>query len=178
MLHQESDKTNQPLAATISPLGYAKRVEQLMQLPGHLCKQRGICCQVATFKGLMHGAEILAVAANDTTILGEMAKDFLSIFEPYPNAETVIPLAPQFVDQVQTNAKAQGRHPDNVGYFKCRYVQADGRCGVHEDRPSGCRHYPIPHHKTLFHHGCGYQAQSMANWAEIESIMTTLQGLL
>jgi hypothetical protein len=45
---------------------------------------------------------------------------------------------------------------------------------VHEDRPSGCRAYPIAHENTLFHPGCGYEQQAAVNWQKIKHILDTL----
>lgn len=156
-----------------SPLGLARDVEQLMRLPQSLCKQRGNCCRVATFKDLKKQDEIEALGQQDD-ILGEMARDFASVFVPYSTSSEAAAVAPEFVDRVLTRGAEKGLAPEQVGLFHCRYVQADGRCGVHEDRPTGCRTYPFPHEKTLFHPGCGYEKQAQENWQKIKHILETL----
>jgi Fe-S-cluster containining protein len=156
-----------------SPMGLAVEVEQLMNMPPSLCKQRGICCQVAVFKGLRSHPELLAMRQQDD-MDGEMARDFASIFIPYATQAEVIAQAPVFVEAIRQTAIKQGQDPYTVGFYHCTYVQADGRCGVHEDRPIGCRKYPIPHHKTLYHPGCGYEATGKRNWARIEEILKQL----
>lgn len=159
-----------------SPFGLAKEVEQLMKLPQHLCKQRGICCRVATFKGSLGVPEIQELAKEDS-LQGEMARDFLSIFEPYPTLAEVQALAAEFVERVRASAAAKGRDPDQTDFFGCRFVLPDGRCGVHEDRPVGCRTYPFPHEKMIYHPGCGFEQQGKQNWARIKEILESL-GLL
>lgn len=156
-----------------SPLGLADEVERLMNMPQSLCKQRGICCQVAVFKGLHDHAGLLAMRDLDD-IEGEMARDFASVFVPYESQARVRELSPVFVDRVREFAVAKGRDPEAVTFYGCKYVQADGRCGVHEDRPTGCRRYPIPHKNTLFHPGCGYEQTSATNWGKIVDILTQL----
>jgi Fe-S-cluster containining protein len=157
-----------------SPLGLAKEVEQLMKLPQHLCKQRGICCRVATFKGSLSHSHILALAENPEAAGHESARDFASVFLPYPSQAHVRELASEFVDRVRTSAESKGQDPDQISFFKCKYVLDDGRCGVHEDRPVGCRVYPFPHKSTIYHPGCGFEQQGGENWGRIQEILDVL----
>ena len=151
----------------------AQTVDGLMKLPQHLCKQRGLCCQVAVFKGLSSHQELLE-QANVEGEAGEMARDFASIFVPYEALDTVKQLAPDFVETVQTIAEKRGDDPENVTFYACKNLLASGRCGVHEDRPTGCRSYPIPHSRSVFHKGCGYEAQAKENWDIIMGILETV----
>ncbi len=157
-----------------SPLGLATRVESLLKMPQSLCKQRGICCKVATFKGSLSYEEILEKAKDPDAENHEMARDFASIFEPYESQEAVREIADGFVDRVRSVAASKDQDPDSVSFFKCKLVLDDGRCGVHEDRPVGCRMYPFPHKNTIYHPGCGFEKQGAQNWAEIETILTSL----
>ena len=157
-----------------SPLGLAREVSELMKLPQHLCKQRGICCKVATFKGSLSYADIQALAADPTAPGHESARDFASVFVPYENQAVVRELASEFVDRVRAAAASKGQNPEKVSFFKCKYVLDDGRCGVHDDRPVGCRVYPFPHKNTIYHPGCGFEAQGTENWRRIESILLSL----
>ncbi len=145
-----------------------------MKMPQHLCKQRGICCRVATFKGSLSYAQILALAANPEADGHESARDFASVFLPYDSQAQVRTLASEFVDRVRDFAQSKGQDPDQVSFFKCKYVLEDGRCGVHEDRPVGCRVYPFPHKSTIYHPGCGFEQQGAQNWARIEEILAVL----
>ena len=153
-----------------SPLGLAKQVRQLMKMPQHLCKQRGICCRVATFKGSLSHDQIGAIAADPSHPAHEQARIFHSIFLPYPSQAVVRTIASEFVDRV----REQSDDPDNISFFHCRYVQSDGRCGVHEDRPVGCRVYPFPHENTAYHPGCGFEQQGAENWNQIKQILSKL----
>lgn len=156
-----------------SPMGLAQEVEQLMQMPQSLCKQRGICCRVAVFKGL-HSVAGLHEIAKQADEEGEMARDFASIFIPYATHNEVRAVANEFVDRTLARAEQKGMDPNDVGFYHCKYVLEDGRCGVHEDRPIGCRKYPLPHPQTLFHPGCGYEHQARANWERIYEILDML----
>ncbi len=162
------------MSDTDNPMGLAQQVEQLLKLPQHLCKQRGICCKVATFKGSLSFEEIQALAADPNAEGHESARDFASIFEPYENQAVVREIASEFVDRVRDFAAAKGQNPDNISFFKCKYVLEDGRCGVHEDRPVGCRVYPFPHKNTIYHPGCGFEKQGLENWQKIEEILVSL----
>ena len=154
----------------------AEQVQELMTLPQALCKQRGICCRVATFRGLATPDELTAFTHEDS-LLGEHARAFASIFKAYPNSEAVAAIAPQFVERVVEKALAQGKNPDAIGFYHCRFVQEDGRCGVHEDRPTGCRGYPVVHEKTLFHPGCGFETAAKVQWQQLDTLLKARFGL-
>jgi len=166
-----------PNTNTTSPkngLGLAQEVEKLLDLPQSLCKQRGACCKVATFKGSLSHEEIVALG-NSNDPAAEHARVFASIFEPFASQNEARQVADGFVDRVRSFIRdVKGDNPDKVTFFKCRFVQTDGRCSVHEDRPIGCRTYPFPHKSTIFHPGCGFEAQAKANWARVEEILDTL----
>lgn len=145
-----------------------------MKMPQHLCKQRGICCRVATFKGSLSFEDIQALATDPGASGHESARDFASVFLPYENQEAVREVASEFVDRVRAVAASKGQNPDQISFFKCKYVLEDGRCGVHEDRPVGCRVYPFPHKNTIYHPGCGFESQGIENWRRIEGILQSL----
>jgi Fe-S-cluster containining protein len=156
-----------------SPLGLAEEVNQLMKMPQHLCHQRGNCCKVATFKGSLSHDEIKALSVTDSDD-AEHARDFSSVFVPYENQQAARDVADIFVERVRRSAEEKGSNPDEVTFFKCKFVLEDGRCGVHEDRPQGCRAYPFPHVRTIYHPGCGFEKQSRINWDRISEILTGL----
>jgi Fe-S-cluster containining protein len=156
-----------------SPLGLAHEVERLMKMPQSLCKQRGICCRVATFRGSLNIEDIIELGKGDS-IESEMARDFASLFIPYPSQEAVRELAPVFVDRVRQKASEKNQDPDRISFFHCKYVLDDGRCGVHEDRPTGCRTYPFPHENTIYHPGCGFEKTGQDNWQRIKTILDAL----
>lgn len=159
-------------------LGLAEEVSQLMKMPQTLCKQRGICCKVATFKGSLGYEEIEVLANQSDSPAQEQAKDFISIFLPYKDQDQVREIASEFVDRVRALATSKGQDADRISFFKCRYVLESGRCGIHEDRPMGCRMYPFPHKDTIYHPGCGFEAQGVENWNRIETIIEFLETSL
>jgi Fe-S-cluster containining protein len=156
-------------------MSLAEQVERLMKLPQHLCHRRGNCCRVANFKGMLREEEIRTLALEDTHE-GEMARDFLSLFTPISLSE-VETASPGFLERILEKATPKGLTAQDVGFFRCRFVLEDGRCGVHEDRPVGCRVYPFPHENTIFHPGCGFEAQAKENWKHIHAILSGL-GIL
>lgn len=156
-----------------SPLGLANEVNQLMKMPQHLCHQRGNCCRVATFKGSLSYNRILELAKGDSPD-AEHARDFSSVFVPFNTQQAARDVADVFVDRVRNFAETKGQNPDDISFFTCKFVLEDGRCGVHEDRPQGCRAYPFPHKNTIYHPGCGFEQQSKINWDRIAEILTDL----
>lgn len=156
-----------------SPLGLANEVNQLMKMPQHLCHQRGNCCRVATFKGSLTYEQILELSQQDSPD-SEHARDFSSVFVPYDSQEAARKVADVFVDRVRNFAETKGQNPDEITFFGCKFLLDEGRCGVHEDRPQGCRAYPFPHKNTIYHPGCGFEQQSTINWNKISDILTML----
>lgn len=169
LLPQQDD-----VALPVPKLGLAEEVEQLMKLPQSHCKQRGDCCRVATFKGSLTLQQIKALGQTDSPN-AEHARVFASIFEPYESQESARQVSDGFVDRVRDFvANVKDDNPDDITFFKCRFVLPDGRCGVHEDRPTGCRAYPFPHKHTIFHPGCGFEQQALKNWQRVEEILDML----
>lgn len=142
-------------------------IQQLFRLPQSFCKLRGNCCRVATFKGSLTYEEIMDLACSDDPD-AENAKEFLTLFEPYETLEDVRQVAPVFVERVLA------REP-NASFFKCRFQSSEGPCLIHEDRPTGCHIYPFPHEKTIYHPGCGFEKEGLANWQKIEDIRAFFQ---
>jgi Fe-S-cluster containining protein len=142
--------------------GLGKKIQELFKLPQSLCKTRGNCCRVATFKGTLNYQDIVALANSDESDATN-AQEFLTLFVPYETVEEVIAIAPQFVDRVQE------KNPDS-SFFHCRFLADDGRCLIHEDRPTGCRVYPFPHENTIYHPGCGFEKKGVENWRKIQDI--------
>ena len=154
--------------------GLSTKIEALMKLPQSLCKIRGNCCRVATFKGSLSYEDICALAHSDHKD-AQNAKDFVTLFEPYASQDAVRQIAPVFVDRVRAAADGD---PDAISFFKCRFLGEGGGCLVHEDRPTGCRAYPFPHEKTIYHPGCGFERQGRQNWKQVQTIVAFLERRL
>ncbi|MDD3420217.1 MAG: YkgJ family cysteine cluster protein [Candidatus Gastranaerophilales bacterium] len=155
-----------------------KRVEELMKLPQSLCNGCGKCCY-AIFRGGMLYEEVLALATRlpvneEEAKMTEGAKDFLTVFEPYETTEVMKKYNEEFVTKTLEHF---GKKENEVTYFKCRYLDSQNHCTIHEDRPNFCRMYPIPSPRTYFNPGCGYKEQAEKNWAEIQSIIDRLNDL-
>lgn len=154
----------------------AEQVAEWMTLPQNLCKQRGCCCRAVTFKGSLSEAEMLALA-NENSTDGEHARNFASIFTPYESQATVPEEFQGFVTRVREAAAQKGKNADAVSIYHCKFVLTDGRCGVHEDRPTGCRAYPSAYKDTIFHPGCGFEHQARENWEKIETLIQDKFGM-
>lgn len=156
-----------------------KRVEELLKLPQELCKTCGKCCRIATFKGGFTYEQVLKLAQKNPTSEEEAvqvdgAKDFLTIFTPYESTAKAREYAPEFVNNTLAHF---GKKDEDMTFFTCKYIGDDNLCKIHEDRPHLCRMYPIPHEKTLFNPGCGFEEQAKKNWNEIQSILRQLDEL-
>jgi len=156
-----------------------KRVQELLKLPQDLCKTCGKCCRIATFKGGLTAEQLLELSQSspqteEEAIQVDGAKDFLTIFEPYESTAEARKFAPEFVDKT---LELFDKKDDEMSFFTCRYLGDDNLCKIHEDRPHLCRMYPIPHERTLFNPGCGFEARAKENWAEIQEIMNQLEEL-
>lgn len=153
-----------------TPATLAEQIHTLLNMPGQLCKQRGMCCRVAPYKKAIPYEAILELAKEDSED-GRIAHDFVSIFKPYPTQEAARKIAPVFVEEVLARALEKGENPEHISFFKCQYLQKDGRCGIHEDRPTGCRHYPSALPNGILHPGCGYATQAAQNQAQMDHLL-------
>jgi len=156
-----------------------KRVQELLKLPQELCNTCGKCCRIATFKGGLTYKQTLELSKSspqdeDEATQVDGAKDFLTIFVPYKSTAEARKFALEFVDQTLT---LMNKKDDEMTFFYCKYLGDDNLCKIHEDRPHLCRMYPIPHERTLFNPGCGFEQQSKKNWAEIQEILEQLEDL-
>lgn len=157
----------------------AKRVEELLKLPQELCHTCGKCCRIASFKGGLKYEEVLTLSKKTPEDENEAkqidgAKDFLTIFQPYDSIEEAKEVAPEFVENT---LKYLGKKEDEMSFFHCRYIDDNNLCQIHEDRPLLCRMYPIPHERTLFNPGCGFEKKAKENWDEIKKIIKQLEEL-
>jgi len=149
------------------------RIKELLKLPQQLCNMCGSCCKIATFKGGLSYEQIIELINDPESEPSQVegAKDFLTIFEPYYSHEDIKNISPEFYERVM----AQVGKP-NMSFFKCRFIGEHGGCLIHEDRPVLCRMYPVPHERTMFFPGCGFEKQSKANWNEINKIIKEMEA--
>lgn len=152
-------------------VGLGKQIESLYKMPQSLCKMQGKCCKFTNAAGGLNYDELVKLTKQtDDPKKAQNAKDFLDIFIPHSDQEAARNEVPQFMQQVKQF------HPDEtkVMLFHCKYLAKDNTCSIHEDRPSGCRTYPFPHEKTLFHEGCGYETEGKKRHVKIEAIQKFL----
>lgn len=147
-----------------------KRVEELLKHPENACRQCGMCCNCVIFTGALSTGEILELINNPETpeVKSKGAKDFLSIFEQYPDNREV---EAKFPNEYRSIVDKNG---ENVAIFRCKYHK--GRCTNYENRPELCRVYPVLHKDTKYFPGCGYNEWGARNWAEVEKILIELQN--
>lgn len=98
------------------------------------CHQCGVCCRIASsefsFEQLQHKAQ------NGDSF----AKQFTSIFLPYPSRDAVRERFPEIVDSVLKQAD----EPEQVFFYHCPYVGEDNSCTIYGQpkRPKICANYP------------------------------------
>ncbi|MDX2084452.1 MAG: YkgJ family cysteine cluster protein [Candidatus Melainabacteria bacterium] len=125
------------------------------------CNLKAACCAVATPS--LPVPEMFRLAAQGD----ETCRDFLSVFIAHASAEaarTFYREDPGHIDRVLGLVGQQQTRvslaENDVVFYHCRYLDAERRCQVYEDRPTFCRDYPTSPLNILVK-GCGYQA-----WAD------------
>ena len=155
-----------------------ERVKNLFKMPQSLCRQCGQCCRVVCFKGGLSYEELIEAlkkenASDADNVLIEGIKDFLTLFRPYKSNEEAREKNPSFVEKFRARVK---NYDENKHYFYCcKFLDDDNRCLIHEDRPTLCRLYPLPHERTIFYDNCGYEQTAKKNIKEISDIIERLK---
>jgi Fe-S-cluster containining protein len=119
------------------------------------CKKTGLCCSMATPS--TPAMDLLKLAAEGNSY----ARDFLSIFNPHESIDVVRQKAPEFLEKAHSLAAKSPKFssPEQVIFFRCRYLKGKNHCQVYEDRPQLCRDYPDTPF-LLMPPGCGYEGWS------------------
>jgi Fe-S-cluster containining protein len=112
--------------------------EEVFDEPKPQCCSLGACCKVASPSQPFFTLWEKAAQGEP------FSRGFLSIFEAYPSHEAASQVVPGLVERT---LKAALKNPAfeseaDIVFYHCRYLQADNRCGVYEDRPQFCRDYP------------------------------------
>jgi Fe-S-cluster containining protein len=107
-------------------------------IPLPQCCSLGDCCKGASPSKPYR--QLLSRAASGD----EFARGFFSIMIPYPTHEAATQVVPGLVERTLKAAANQEDFQDKAElvFYHCRYLTADNRCGVWEDRPQFCRDYP------------------------------------
>lgn len=154
---------------------YAKKVEELMQLPKGYCKACGQCCEIGTARGCLTYDELLKVANRETEASFDIvssANDFLETFVPFETIDEARKVNAHFVDMI---LKTTHKSENEVTFFYCRYLKKDKKCRIYEDRPSFCRKYPVVDKRTFFFEGCGLEKVVKENIKKIDEIINYLE---
>jgi len=116
--------------------------------PQELCKMCGKCCRVATTKDSYK--VLLEKQAN-----GDIeASDFLRIFEPFETIEDARKESAEIVDNI---LKRSSKNPEDITFYKCRYLRDDNKCGDYENRPLLCKLCPLTPW-SIVPPDCGFEA--------------------
>lgn len=132
--------------------------EKELGIPLPQCCSHGDCCKGASPSKPFHQL-LKRAAAGD-----EFARGFFSIMEPYASHEAARQVVPGLVDRTLAAARKSQEFENNeedVVFYHCRYLQADNKCGVYEDRPQFCRDYPDTPF-VVFAPGCAFESWGTA----------------
>jgi Fe-S-cluster containining protein len=146
--------------------------QSLDPLPQGVCNQCGRCCRSATtyypYKKLLEMVE-----------QGEKeAIDFLEIFEPYSSIEEARKVVPEQVNHVFEVIKRRGDiNPEDVTFYKCRYINDQNLCTVYERRPRCCREAPR-HGWSAMPPGCGFEGWQFDQREKQKKLIRTLKESL
>ncbi len=123
-------------------------------VPMPTCCSHGDCCKGASPSKPFY--QLLAMAAEGN----DFARNFFSIMVPYPDhaaAEAVVPgLVARTLNAARKQPQAFPDPENDLVFYHCRYLGADNRCTVYEDRPQFCRDYPESPF-MVFAPGCAFE---------------------
>lgn len=118
--------------------------------PQRLCLMCGKCCRVVTAP--IPYKKLLELDNEDN----KGAKDFLSVFEPYPSIDDARKIHPEVVENIFANLKKAGEPTDEITFYKCKYLSDNNLCGIYEKRPELCKIFPSSQWAVV-PPGCGYE---------------------
>lgn len=109
------------------------------------CKKTGTCCRLACSK---FGYEELKQKAQSGD---DYARQFVSVFVPYPNIDEPEVIFPDYVQLVHRSLDKD----EKLYFYHCPHVSNDNLCTIYENRPQICRDFP---HDVLaiLPYNCGY----------------------
>jgi len=96
----------------------------------------GKCCRVVTTSTPYD--ELCKLARKGD----EYAKEFLTIFEPYPSIEDARNVDAPTVDNIIMHLKNDKKDTNNLTFYYCKYLQDNNMCSRYEDRMTLCKHFP------------------------------------
>ncbi|MEW5820265.1 MAG: YkgJ family cysteine cluster protein, partial [Cyanobacteriota bacterium] len=153
----------------------ASKIQELLNLPMHLCSKCGLCCKVNIFKGGLPLKAIEKIAKDNTnTYNAQLAQEFLNLHTVI-NTEEARNIAPCFVKTLES---MWGKDKDKVTFFKCKFINNNTNlCDNYDNRPKLCKIYPTPQATTIYHPNCAFKETGEKNWQEILKIINELNEL-
>jgi Fe-S-cluster containining protein len=151
----------------------ANTFESVFDLPKPTCCSKGDCCKGASPSTPYH--RLLARAANGD----EFARGFFSLMVPYASHDEARAIVPGLVERTLASARKLDdfeQDEADVVFYHCRYLQADNKCGVYEDRPQFCRDYPDSPF-VVFAPGCAYESWGQACKIKYQAMKAELDAL-
>lgn len=118
--------------------------------PQELCLMCGRCCKMATTP--VPYQELLKLVEEGD----EGAKDFLSLFEPYPSIEEARKVFPDIVDNAVEKWTMNPDNKSELTFYKCRYIADNNLCSRYKDRPALCGRFPTSPWAVV-PPGCGFE---------------------
>lgn len=110
----------------------------------------GKCCKLSTTDTPYE--ELLELAQKGN----ESAKDFLSIFEPYPSTEEARKAAPEIVANILKALENDPQKAKKMTFYKCKYLLDNNLCGIYKTRPLVCERFPSSAWAVV-PPGCGFE---------------------
>jgi len=138
--------------------------------PESLCDQSGECCRGAAQWAPWQN--ILAQAAQGD----QTSRDFLSQYVPYANRTDAEQGAPAGVAASLKVATERGNDPNNVIFYRCRYLKDRNQCQIYEDRPTLCRDFPESPFGSI-PACCGYYGLAQSCLSKVEALKQELASL-
>lgn len=149
------------LQEDISKNIYRKLQEILAYRSKFSCKSCATCCNLACSE--FSPEELKQKAKNGDNF----AKQFLSIFIPYPSKEEARKIYPEYIQLLEENNET------DVYFYHCPKLTKDNLCSYYENRPQICRDFP-DNPLSILPKSCGYKA-----WKdEIEPIALMLHSMI
>lgn len=101
----------------------------------HMC---GMCCRMASSEFSYAELQNRAGAGDD------FARQFVSVFLPYPSRDEAREKYPDVVNAVLAEAGEKPGDPETIHFYHCPYIGEDNRCTLYgkEKRPAICSRYP------------------------------------
>lgn len=145
---------------------------ELLKVNFPMCSTCGQCCKCASPSTAAHNLLQKAAEGN------EFARDFFNLFTPYESVDEAKKLFPHTVERSFAASEKSDSQvlPQDVVFYKCRYLSDDNKCTVYEDRSQLCRDYPDSPF-LVFAKGCSYEEWSVTcrkKYAELQSQLKDL----